>query len=393
MRRGLAAGAAVPRIVRRRLQAGARAHAGIAAVDRGIEQFRQRRPDRLHVGSRCALDFGVLPGFLGVSGFFAIRRIWDESSQREKGKWPRDAVRPRRNLSAGVSKPNSEPPPFGLCPRPGSSPDGNAGPPLWRSSCGSGSPWPPQPSIWSGWHRVRAGHDQGIDRGVADEFGFDIRASAHLFDPVVAERMIVHDAQATGLRLGVRLDAPISCTRIKRLERIKQGVVNVGGESNVVLEVEVGVRGRAKNVSVPLTDALRRPLKCRQRNSLARWVKAIPARAVPRSTSVVRVRTTLMVSLAAAACRSSSSRRIRQRSRVSFSSLTPLLLMALLAELPGRLCTTMSGRWCQGRLRRLTPRGLRQGARRWRRIQQLAASGTRLSTLSAYFLLACRSAR
>ena len=51
MRRGLAAGAAVPGIVRRRLQAGARAHAGIAAVDRGIEQFRQRRPDRLHVGS------------------------------------------------------------------------------------------------------------------------------------------------------------------------------------------------------------------------------------------------------------------------------------------------------------------------------------------------------
>ena len=48
MRGGLAAGAAVPGIVRRRLQAGARAHAGIAAVDRGIEQFGQRRPDRLH---------------------------------------------------------------------------------------------------------------------------------------------------------------------------------------------------------------------------------------------------------------------------------------------------------------------------------------------------------
>ena len=72
MRGGLAAGAAVPRIVRRRLQAGARAHAGIAAVDRGIEQFRQRRPDRLHVAADGALDFGVLPGFLGVSGFFAM---------------------------------------------------------------------------------------------------------------------------------------------------------------------------------------------------------------------------------------------------------------------------------------------------------------------------------
>ena len=83
MRGRLAAGAAVPGIVRRRLQAGARAHAGIAAVDRGIEQFGQRRPDRLHVGPCAlelgALDFGVLPGFLGVSGFFAIRRIWDES--------------------------------------------------------------------------------------------------------------------------------------------------------------------------------------------------------------------------------------------------------------------------------------------------------------------------
>jgi hypothetical protein len=37
MRRSLAASAAIPGIVRRRLQAGARAHAGIAAVERGIE--------------------------------------------------------------------------------------------------------------------------------------------------------------------------------------------------------------------------------------------------------------------------------------------------------------------------------------------------------------------
>src|SRR5205807_8165100 len=28
---------------------------------------------------RCALDFGVLTGFFGRSGFFAITRIWDES--------------------------------------------------------------------------------------------------------------------------------------------------------------------------------------------------------------------------------------------------------------------------------------------------------------------------
>jgi hypothetical protein len=46
---GLAAGAAVLRIVRRRPQSGAGAKPGIAAIDRGIEQFRQRRPDRLHV--------------------------------------------------------------------------------------------------------------------------------------------------------------------------------------------------------------------------------------------------------------------------------------------------------------------------------------------------------
>ena len=50
MRGRLAAGAAIPGIVGRRLQAGAGAEAGIAAVDRGIEQFRQRRPDRLHIG-------------------------------------------------------------------------------------------------------------------------------------------------------------------------------------------------------------------------------------------------------------------------------------------------------------------------------------------------------
>jgi hypothetical protein len=47
---GLAAGAAIFRIVRRRPQSGAGAKPGIAAIDRGIEQFRQRRPDRLHVG-------------------------------------------------------------------------------------------------------------------------------------------------------------------------------------------------------------------------------------------------------------------------------------------------------------------------------------------------------
>jgi hypothetical protein len=35
---------------------------------------------------RCAFDFGVLPGFLGFSGFFAIGRIWDESGGEKRAK-------------------------------------------------------------------------------------------------------------------------------------------------------------------------------------------------------------------------------------------------------------------------------------------------------------------
>jgi len=31
-------------------------------------------------------DFGVLPGFFGWSGFFAIRRIWDESGNEKRAK-------------------------------------------------------------------------------------------------------------------------------------------------------------------------------------------------------------------------------------------------------------------------------------------------------------------
>jgi hypothetical protein len=67
MRGGLAAGAAVPGIVRRRLQAGARAKTGIAAVDRGIEQFRQRRADRLD-------GRPVRFGFRGFDGL--LRTVW-----------------------------------------------------------------------------------------------------------------------------------------------------------------------------------------------------------------------------------------------------------------------------------------------------------------------------
>ena len=42
--------------------------------------------DALELG---ALDFGVLPGFLGFCGFFAIRRIWDESGGHKRAKSPR----------------------------------------------------------------------------------------------------------------------------------------------------------------------------------------------------------------------------------------------------------------------------------------------------------------
>ena len=72
MRGGLAAGTAVPGIVRRRLQSGTRAEAGIAAVDRGIEQFGQRRSDRLH----------VRPVRLGFRGF---RFSWNFGSLRDAG--------------------------------------------------------------------------------------------------------------------------------------------------------------------------------------------------------------------------------------------------------------------------------------------------------------------
>jgi hypothetical protein len=67
MRRGLAAGTAVPGIVGRRLQSGGGADAAFAAVDCRIEQFRQRRPDRLHIG---AMRFG----FWGFDGLF--RMVW-----------------------------------------------------------------------------------------------------------------------------------------------------------------------------------------------------------------------------------------------------------------------------------------------------------------------------
>ena len=35
---------------------------------------------------RCAFDFGVLPGFFGWSGFFAMTRIWDERGRHKRAK-------------------------------------------------------------------------------------------------------------------------------------------------------------------------------------------------------------------------------------------------------------------------------------------------------------------
>jgi hypothetical protein len=71
---GFAAGAAVPGIIRRRLQAGRGAEAAFATVDRGIQQFRERRPDRLYVGPVCLgfrrFGFRSFCGFLGVVGSF-----------------------------------------------------------------------------------------------------------------------------------------------------------------------------------------------------------------------------------------------------------------------------------------------------------------------------------
>jgi hypothetical protein len=69
MRGGLAAAAAVPGIIRRRLQSGAGTHAGIAAIDCGIQKFRQRRADRLHVRP-MRFGFGSFAGFLRAVGGF-----------------------------------------------------------------------------------------------------------------------------------------------------------------------------------------------------------------------------------------------------------------------------------------------------------------------------------
>jgi hypothetical protein len=76
MHRGLAAGAAILRIVRRRLQPGRRTNPAFAAVDRRIEQFRQGRPDRLHLGT---------VGFRFRSSARLLREVWILRHPRNMG--------------------------------------------------------------------------------------------------------------------------------------------------------------------------------------------------------------------------------------------------------------------------------------------------------------------
>jgi hypothetical protein len=74
VRGGLAAAAAVEGIVGRRLQAGRGTEAAFTAIDRGIEQFGQRRPDRLHVGA-------MRLGFWGFAGLFRSVRVLRHGAQ------------------------------------------------------------------------------------------------------------------------------------------------------------------------------------------------------------------------------------------------------------------------------------------------------------------------
>jgi hypothetical protein len=86
MNRSLAAGAAVLGIIWRRLQPGAGPKTAFAAIDRRIQQFRQRRPDRLHVGP-MRLRFGGFAGLLGIVGI--LRHGANMGSQ-----WPPDQSNP-----------------------------------------------------------------------------------------------------------------------------------------------------------------------------------------------------------------------------------------------------------------------------------------------------------
>jgi hypothetical protein len=75
MRRRLAAGAAIPGIIRRRLQPRRRADAAVAAIDRGIEQFRKHRPDRQNVGAACFGSGGFAAPFAAVGSLRHARNM------------------------------------------------------------------------------------------------------------------------------------------------------------------------------------------------------------------------------------------------------------------------------------------------------------------------------
>src|SRR5262249_31186857 len=81
-------GAALERIVRRRLQTGARSHSGGAAPDARIEQLFQRRIGRRRIGS---VRLGprrprrvLLAVFCGIAGRF--RHRWNMGGVQERGK-------------------------------------------------------------------------------------------------------------------------------------------------------------------------------------------------------------------------------------------------------------------------------------------------------------------
>jgi hypothetical protein len=84
-----------PRPASPRLIAGLSSSASAGPI--GCTSGRDALEDALELG---ALDFGVLPGFFGWSGFFAIGRIWDESGAHKRAKARRErAMKRRRHVS------------------------------------------------------------------------------------------------------------------------------------------------------------------------------------------------------------------------------------------------------------------------------------------------------
>jgi hypothetical protein len=85
MRGCLAAGAAIKRIIRRRLQAGGGTDAALAAIDGGIEQFRQGSTDRPYLGAVC-FRFRRFAALFGIVRFLRHRAEYGMSLLRGKGQ-------------------------------------------------------------------------------------------------------------------------------------------------------------------------------------------------------------------------------------------------------------------------------------------------------------------